>query len=383
MTTRGLVSTWTLTAALLVSAAGPAALAQTAPDAPPPPDTVSLLPPLTTPGPGDGAVPPPAPPPDAGPRPGEMAQPLLDNGAFGNLWNADVGHAPFRAQYRVTWFPSEGVAGQPTSLGFERQEFSFSFPLWHLGTSDDLLGTLGVRNELFQTHAVLPDTHQPFPDELWSIRLGLTYRHLFDNGWVAGGSVNVGSASDRPFHSLDEVTVGMNAFLRVPSGERNAWLFSLTYSPTGELPFPIPGIAYVWQPTDTFRAHIGLPAQLWWRATDDLTFDLSYMLLTTVHARATYRVAKPVRVYLAYASENEGYLLADRLDENDRFRSVAQRVTAGTVINFSHRTALDLSGGYVFGRYFFEGRSISSGTQHNRIDVDDGAYVSAQFQIRW
>ena len=57
------------------------------------------------------------------------------------------------------------------------------------------------------------------------------------------------------------------------------------YSPTSELPFPIPGVAYVWQPADNFRMNIGVPFMVMYRPVDDLTLDFSYMLVRTVHAR--------------------------------------------------------------------------------------------------
>jgi hypothetical protein len=299
------------------------------------------------------------------------------------LLNTAVGRAPFRADYRVTWFTPQPVSGQPTNLGYERQDISVSFPCWQNGTSDEWSALLSVRNELFQTHAILPDTRQAFPDELWNIRMGMTYRHLFDNGWIGGGTVSIGSASDKPFHSIEEMTAGVNAFLRVPRGEHDAWLFTLSYSPTSDLPFPIPGVAYVWQPSENFRANIGLPFQLWYRPVDELTFDVSYMLLTTLRARATYRLCRPVCIYVAYASENEGYLLADRPDVNDRFYNIDQRVTAGAVYNFSRAGSVDLSGGYVFDRRFFEGKNITSGTDFNQLDVGAGPFLSLRCQFRW
>ncbi len=304
-------------------------------------------------------------------------------GGFSPFMNPVVGHAPLRADYRVTWLPSEPISGQPTNLGYVQQDFSVSCPVWQNGATDEWSVSANLRSEIFHTHAILPDTRQPFPDDLWNIRFGTTYRHLFDNGWIAGGTVSVGSASDKPFHSIDELTAGANAFLRVPQGEHNAWLFSLSYSPVSELPYPIPGVAYVWQPSEDFRANIGLPFQVMWRPMDDLTLDLSYMLLTTFHARATYRLCRPLRVYVAYATENEAYLLADRISSNDRFFNVDQRVTAGVQYSISQRASIDLSGGYIFDHHFFEGKNITSGTNFNRIDVGDEPYVSLQFRVKW
>jgi hypothetical protein len=302
-------------------------------------------------------------------------------GGYSGFFGADVGHLPYRADYRATWFPNEEVKGQPTTLGFVRQDLSFSSPLWQC-CPDEWSLSAQVRNELFHTAAILPDTGQPFPDVLWNIHLGTTYRHLFDNGWIAGGTVSVGSASDRPFNGLNEMTLGINAFLRIPQGEHNAWLFSLSYSTNSELPIPIPGIAFLWQPCEQLRMNIGLPFQIMYRPTDDLTFDVSYMLLTSIHARATYRVAPRIRVYGGYDYNNESYLPADRPDDRDRLFYYDQHLTAGLQFIVCRCAALDFSGGYTFDRFYFEGHSFSNRNQ-NRIDVGDGPFLSADFRVRW
>ena len=68
---------------------------------------------------------------------------------------------------------------------------------------------------------------QPLPSELWGVNLGLRYNRQLDDGWITGGGVSIGSASDHPFAGIHEMNVGMNAMLRIPQGEHNAWLFTL------------------------------------------------------------------------------------------------------------------------------------------------------------
>jgi len=316
-------------------------------------------------------------------QPSPRPEPLLPlGGGFSPFMSPTLGQMPVRADYRATWFPDEMVPGQSTHLGYVQQDLSASCPLWQ-DCVNEWSVSANVRSELFHTLAILPDTQQPFPQDLWSIRFGTTYRHEFANDWIAGGSVSVGSASDRPFNGLEEMTIGLNGFVRIPQGENNAWLFTLSYSTTSELPIPIPGVAFVWQPSDSFRANIGLPFQLMWRPSDDWTLDLSYMLLTTVHARANYRLCRSVRLYALYAWENESYLLNDRPSSNDRFFYVDQRVGAGAQYFLTPHASLDLSCGYVFDRYYFEGRSITNGTNFNRVDVGDGPYLSLDLRVTW
>jgi hypothetical protein len=298
-----------------------------------------------------------------------------------NLFTPTVGHTRLRLTDRVTWFPEEPVAGQSTSLSAVQQDVSFALPLWQDPTNEWSAFTR-VRGEFFRTHARLPATGQPFPEALWHVQFGTTYRHQFANGWLGGGAVSVGSASDQPFARFHDLLIGGHAFLRVPQGTHNAWLFSLAYAPTSELPFPLPGAAYLVRPSERFLAAIGLPFYLRYRPWDPLTLEGSYMLLRTVHARATYRLRPPVRLFAGFDWENESSRLADRLHDQDRFFAYEKRLTAGVQLTINRALALDLTGGYVFDRFYFEGQHYSDRTQ-NRIDVGAGPMVSLQGQVRW
>lgn len=291
--------------------------------------------------------------------------------------------APF-ASYRATWYPDQPVSGQGTKLGYLESDFLFSTPLFQT-TTDQLSLRTNVRNEAFNTGAVLPDSGRAFPGDLWNVQAGLTYTHRFDNNWVAGGVLNIGSASDKPFRSIDEMTIGGVGFLRVPSGDRNAWLFSLAYSPTGQIAFPIPGVAYFYQPSDRFYANIGLPFQVGYRPTDDVFLDFSYMLLTTVHAGVVYRVT-PVSpqlfLHAAFDWKNESYFLANRTDQQERLFYYDKTLSVGARYNFNRHISLDLSCGYAFDRFYFTGRTLSD-RHHDRVDVGDGPFASIQLQGRW
>jgi hypothetical protein len=297
-----------------------------------------------------------------------------------NMFSGVVGNMPTLASYTATWLPAQPVKGQFTNLGSEQQNFSFRTPLYQ-DSVDELSLTSHVGLELIQTKAILPTSGMAFPDELWNIGLGGSYRHLFDNGWIAGGSVQVGSASDRPFNSIHEINVGFSGFLRIPQGEHNAWLFTLSYSPTAQIPFPIPGVAFLWVPSDRFQATIGVPFSMTWRPVDDLVLNLSYVPLTNVNARATYRIWGPLRVYAGYRWTNQGYFLADRQDSRDRFLYYDMRVMSGVQANLG-AWSLDLSSGYVFDRYYTEARQASLNGQ-DRVDVGAGPFLSLGVRLRW
>ena len=286
--------------------------------------------------------------------------------------------------YGATWYPSRPVSGSLSDgdFGLVRQNLSGAMPIWR-DDGDLLVLSAGVRNSMFFTDAILPDSHRPFPSELWNVNVGTMYMHKFDNGWSGGLGINFGSASDQPFHSINEMNLGFMSFLQVPvRNDRDAWRFSLMYSPVGNLNFPIPGVAYLWNPSDAFRASIGLPFMVVWRPIEDLTLNLSYMPLITVNARATYRLVGKTFIFCGFESLQETYLLADRETLSDRFMGFEKRLIGGVRWDIWEHAAMEVNGGYAFDRYYGVGQN-QVGNLHDQVNIAPGAFMSTNFQIRF
>src|SRR5262249_27402391 len=148
--------------------------------------------------------------------------------------------------------------------------------------------------------------------------------------------------SNEPFHSINEMTASVNAFLRIPQGEHNAWLFSLMYSPTNELNFPIPGIAYLWAPSEKFQAVLGIPFALNYRPIENLTLSFNYVPVRNLRARATYRLASRLRIYTGFEWSNQSYFPVPRPDDQDRLFYYDKRVLAGVQLPLGEHLALDV-----------------------------------------
>jgi hypothetical protein len=310
------------------------------------------------------------------------ARPASAQGSLGGFLAPEFGRVQVRGDYRFTLYPDEDVAGQPTDLGYAQHEVSLSGPLSQ-DSRHEWSASAGVRLQDFSTDAVLPDG-RPFPEELWNVTIGSTYRHRFENGWIAGGQVTVSSPSDEPFHSLDEMAFGTTVFLRLPRGERDAWLFLLNYSSTREfLPHvPFPGLAYLYNPTDRLQLTLGVPLALFYRPFDNVFIDVFYAPITNVRARVGVRLTRTTEVFLAYAWENESYFLADRPDDDERFFAYQQRVTAGVRVGPIYGLRLELAGGYAFDRFYFEGEGYGD-RDENRIDVDSGPFATVRLDFRF
>lgn len=284
--------------------------------------------------------------------------------------------------YDATWYPTQSVVGQAAELGFVRQGLSLGAPLWR-GDRDMVMASLGVRNTLFTTDAVLPDSGRPFPHELWNVTFGLNYLHQFDNGWTSGLMTGLGSASDQPFHSLDEMTANLGGFLRVPSRNgRDSWQFMLMYMVGGPVNFPLPMVSYAWNPSDQLRINLGLPFSVVWQPTDDWLLNLSYMPLNNVNARLTYRFTPELQAFGGYEFLNESYFLTDRVDDQDRYFVMEQRLITGWRWTPLPQWSVEAVTGYSFGRYYGEGDS-QWGSLTDRVDVDAGPFVGLNLRLQF
>jgi hypothetical protein len=296
-----------------------------------------------------------------------------------------LGELMARGEYRITYYPDERVRQQPAELGLVEHRLSLFVPLFQ-SSSDEFSLSGSVRFQDIDTRAILPDTFEAFPDQLWDVRITPAYRHRFENGWTAGGQVSVGSASDKPFHSWDEIIVRANLFLRVPHGERNSWFFTLNYSNYGGLGYlegiPFPGIAYVWSPSERFTAVVGVPfTSIQAELVENLSLQLVYTPLRQVRARLTWNPFRPLRLWAGFDWDNDFYLLADRGDHHDRLFYYEKRASGGVRFDLRH-VGFELSGGWAFDRFYFEGESYSDRTE-NRVRIGDGPFVVLRVAVRF
>jgi len=313
-----------------------------------------------------------------GPPPADAQEDFL------NLFAPEMGSIPVRSDYRVTIFPDQPVAGQHAELGLFQQDFTLSMPLRQSPT-DEWYASVRIRNQEFDTRAVLPDTGERFPDELWNVRIGTGYRHRFESGWIGALDVTVGSPSDRPFASMDEIDINATAVLRVPARDRDAWLFFVNYGSNREfLPnIPLPGFGYSYQPSDQLTAVITTGVvSLQYRPVETLTLSASYVAIRTVDVRLTYQVFRPVRLWVGFDWTNERYLRADRANSDDRLFYYEKRIRVGAIIGLARWLFVDADVGYSFDRFYFEGEGYSD-RNHNRIDVGDGPFAQIRLGARF
>jgi hypothetical protein len=277
--------------------------------------------------------------------------------------------APFGSSAPLTlggfWAPATAVAGQPAELGMNAEFVRVAAPLGIPAAGAPLwIGIARFGRLELATDAVLPGSGVRVPDQLWLVETGVMHIRPLDTGGTIGGTFLFGSASDRPYAAGRDLTLMAIGFYNRPARrEDDEWSFSLFYSPTSQLPYPLPGVAYVWRPDDTLEAKIGVPAAIEWRPTEDWIFSANYFPLVNVNATARRRLADRLFLLASYRTDTEIYFLADRIRDDERFYVFDQRAAVGLESVLGRGFALECMASYLFDRRLFQGTSFSSGRQ--------------------
>lgn len=311
------------------------------------------------------------------------AVPLLHaQDRWGDWLSPRVGQVKLRTEYETSAYFNEDVGGQSTKMHMVEHDLRFRLPVWQDDTHE-LSANIGVGVTDLDTGAKLPDTCDHFPGELWDLRFGMTYRQLLDNGWIVGGNLTIGSPSDKPFASIEEITVTATGLLRIPDGERNAWIFMLNYSNNREFcrHIPIPGVAYLYNPDEKLRLLLGMPyTSVQYRPIEPVLLEASYMIPRGVHAKIGYSPIKPVTLYAGFDWRNHRWFRHDREDDDDRLFYYEKRVKAGVEWRILENLVLDVGGGFAFHRMFFEAPAYR-GRDENRLNLSDGPFLAAQLRL--
>ncbi len=240
---------------------------------------------------------------------------------------------------------------------------------------------VGMRD--FGTPALLPNTISEFPDPLFDVGLGVTYKWNTPGHWKLGYNFSVMAPSDDPFDSKNDVRVGANLFARTPSGDRDEWLFYVHYLSTRDYlhDVPLPGAAYIWKPTPKYTFVIGAPlAMMDLRFNEKTYWKTSYLLLRKLSTEAGRNLTKEIVQFVGFDWDQQDYYRSSNKDLDDKLTYHEKRVTGGFRYTLSPGTSFELAGGYAFQRFWYEG--LDYGDRHyNRLNIDDGGFAQARLNM--
>ena len=291
-------------------------------------------------------------------------------------------------------YGGESVGGQQSDMSWSEYHLRGSVPITQNNDFEWLLDT-NVAAKDIATTAVLPDADAGFPECLWDVSLSSVTRKRLKEGRIVGTHVTVGSPSDRPFATGDEISVNAAGSLQIPwSGLffGNAYyLLTLNYSNDRDFlqHVPLPGFGVVQAGSSrapyTDVLMFGVPfsmVALGSNQRHDPILKASYMLFREVHARFTLPVHDQVGLYASFDWDHEAYFRHDREDSDDRLFYYEKRVAGGVKWRPHENLSLDFSVGWAYDRFWFEGEDYGD-RGHDQLRIGDGLFAKGTLALQF
>ena len=286
--------------------------------------------------------------------------------------------------YNFIYSPDRQVEGQEVDMGYQQHTGMFNTPLWQ--NSNNELAMHGRAAYMgVNTDAILPNSGQAFPKDLYDVRLGGTYRYKMKKNWVLGGELTIGSPSDKPFNSYDDTSINATATLMTVQEKKHFWLFLLNYSNTRDFlaDIPILGAAYAYMPDKDFQLLLGLPlASVRWRPIKKLNLYGLYVYPRTIVTKVGYNILGPAELYGGFEWTYMRWFLHERTDKKDRLFFFQKQLKLGIKSPLYKGLSADLACGYVFDRLWFQGDDYDDRNQ-DRVDLENGVQVTLNLVWRF
>ena len=330
-----------------------------------------------------------------------LASSLGAQGDWGNLFRPRFKRrGPSLKTQTVLGF-QEPVKGQGRDLRMGEYKLDLSYPIFQSDREDVSLSLRCGAMEL-ESDMRLPDQGDRLSGLFWDLGVSLQYRRQLSNGWLGGGMISFGSASDDPFSSPEETVGQALLFLSIPHGtapeiegsvensppgidRRNRWIGLVHYSSQRQfLPHvPLPGIAYQFSFGPFLRGLVGFPVlSLVSRPAEDLDLQFFALLPRRISTQVRYAVHEDWKLQVGFDWRSRSFLRAGREHGKDRLVYNEKRVLAGIRWEPRPEMTLEIGAGYAFDRFWYEGESYGD-RGDDRLDLGDGPVIQFEFRVRF
>ncbi|MBO9668602.1 MAG: hypothetical protein J7501_17520 [Bdellovibrio sp.] len=251
--------------------------------------------------------------------------------------------------------PDTKFESEDNKASLNRGTFTVGGPVYQTEEESWTVTGLGHWLDLYPDQTTMPDLYQ--------FDIGLTYSRTLGGGkfWAVNG--NFGSASDKPFKDPSVNTAGANFFYVSPEDQVHTWIFLVNWSNNRPIlnNIPIPGFAYVYTPSKTFRGTFGFPfAMLYWEFVDRWSLNLFTLIPWVVKTSVDYSIQGPMKLSLGLDFSQSTYYIYERQNRQDRLFYDEKRVYLGFKSPLSEKLMMEVEGGYSFDRKYFSAENYET-----------------------
>lgn len=264
------------------------------------------------------------------------------------------------------------MAPEGNPVVIQQGRINVSTPIWTKQGKSFSLST-GAGSVVFNETQKF-DNGQNAPQELHRIEAGGQYTRTTKDG-LFGGKLSVGSASDRPFHSKDEMAYSLNGFYTANTTGDRLWIWTVFLSNNNPVAnfVPIPGFIYLYK-EEGFTGMFGLPfLSIQWTPKEPWVFSVS-SFLTNLNTEVAYGFRDQLQVFTGFAISQQSFLREGREDSTDRLFFNEKRIFTGVKSPYTKEVSLEFQTGLSFDRSLKEGRRFND--THLEADLGRSWFVS-------
>lgn len=155
--------------------------------------------------------------------------------------------------------------------------------------------------------------------------------------------------------------------------DKDRWTLSLHLTNNGPIAYiPIPGFIYHYK-TDTVQAQFGLPfMNVQWKPNDLWTTSFR-MVILNVNLETAYYLTDQTSLLLGAYSNQQTYIVNDRIDDKDRLSFVEDRVGIG--LRFGKTIRSDIMIGHTFNRAVYVGQGFMN-RDRGSVSINSDQFLS-------
>ncbi len=303
---------------------------------------------------------------------------LVSGQMFLEMLNPEVGKLKTSINYELSYHCDRNIKQDEGGLSSFDHSLSILVPIQQDDSQEfALTSNLGLWDIDSQVRfpSKGPQMGDSLPEKFWNVEVGGLYRRKFENNWLASLSFNIGSPSNKPFDSFDELAVNAMGMLTMPTSQSSAWILMFYLSaPNAFAPgIPIPGVAYYWKPVERADVILGIPFAMGrWGFDPGLQLN-GFIAPYTAFAELTYDLNDTYQLYTGFEWKNSEYLRAERRQYEYAVFYFEKNINAGLRFPIDDNIFMDFQTGFSFDRFIFEGEDYDDRNRH-RLDISDGFY---------
>lgn len=244
--------------------------------------------------------------------------------------------------------------GRSDTTGINEDRFNMTVPIMKF--EDGFLFMPLTYNHLRIRDQLKLDTGTSVPQELTKIEGVLQYIKNYPDQSNIGLRGSLGYAGDKTFGATDDNTYSVGAHYSFLDSDKDRWTLSLHLTNNGPIAYiPIPGLTYQYK-TETVNAQLGLPfMNIQWKPNDLWTTSFN-MIILNINLETSYLLSDKVSLLAGAYSNQQTFIINDRIDDRDRLNFVEDR--AGLGLRFGKTLRSDIMFGYAFNRSVYVGQGF-------------------------